>query len=401
MAGRSGQHRVFKVQFTNGETETMLSGRLAVLVSAAFLVTELPSVSAQKKVQFSQNPMLGVNVQESDLGLVVRSINADSPASGRLREGDVLRFLTAEGHPVYSIQTLNHLEKAKQAIGLDVSAFLEVQRGTERVFFSLIFQSAGAFMGQAALNAVENPAMAVFDGHSTRTAHVATIGYDPFDTVGPSQWSPLQACPLEMPRLVIAKAVKADDGTDRIAVLKPWWIEESETITYTVTKMSTETRTRSAKDPQTGEIVEQTYQVCVPYAEEVQGTRTVLKPAEGSNRVDIPLDGITAWRIGGQRLTATELPTELATATRIFVLPPGQTSYQYDPYFVSAIGQHVLVMTLPDSLGDLPAIVPSSQPRQTPPAPFNTVDTLDANNPEPVPVNPIPADSDRSAVIEE
>lgn len=83
--------------------------------------------------------LLGVNVFPVNTGLRVDSTISNTPADGVLYRGDILRFITAYNHPVYSAQRLSHLEKAKKAIGPNREAFLEILRNGNRMFFKVSF----------------------------------------------------------------------------------------------------------------------------------------------------------------------------------------------------------------------------------------------------------------------
>ncbi|MDU9047848.1 MAG: hypothetical protein Q3M30_03290 [Candidatus Electrothrix sp. Rat3] len=88
----------------------------------------------------SSGLLLGVNVFPVDTGLEVASTIPNTPAVGKLYPGDILRFMTTYGHPVYSVQHLSHLEKAKNAIGANRKTFLEILRNGNRMFFKVSFQ---------------------------------------------------------------------------------------------------------------------------------------------------------------------------------------------------------------------------------------------------------------------
>lgn len=94
-----------------------------------------------------------------------------------------------------------------------------------------------------------------------------------------------------------------------------------------------------------------------------------------------------AWTVGGQSLTGTELRSELSSARRVFILPEGETTYRYDPYFVTVLGDDVLVMAEPKGLGELPARAVTPMIEQA------TECFPDAPAPpaEPAPAAPVPA----------
>lgn len=87
----------------------------------------------------SSGLLLGVNVSPIQKGLLVATTIPYTPADGVLYRGDILRFMTTYGHPVYSVQRLSHLEKAKKAIGANRDAFLEILRNGNRMFFKVSF----------------------------------------------------------------------------------------------------------------------------------------------------------------------------------------------------------------------------------------------------------------------
>ncbi|MCI5226953.1 MAG: hypothetical protein D3918_09935 [Candidatus Electrothrix sp. AX2] len=105
---------------------------------SVFFVFILISSSTNLYAQ-SSGLLLGVNVSPVQKGLLVATTIPHTPADGVLYRGDILRFMTAYGHPVYSVQRLSHLEKAKKAIGPNRDAFLEVLRNGNRMFFRVSF----------------------------------------------------------------------------------------------------------------------------------------------------------------------------------------------------------------------------------------------------------------------
>lgn len=68
----------------------------------------------------------------SSEGLVIQSLRPGG--SSVFERGDTLRFVTAPEHPVYSAQTVSHLEEAQKAIGLNTTAYIEVLRNGRRRF---------------------------------------------------------------------------------------------------------------------------------------------------------------------------------------------------------------------------------------------------------------------------
>jgi hypothetical protein len=107
----------------------------------AFLVSIIFSASSHAQ---SSGLLLGVNVFETNTGLQVTSTIPNTPAVGKLYPGDILRFMTAYGHPVYSAQRLSHLEKAKSSLGTSPNAYLEILRNGNRMFFKVSFQQIRA-----------------------------------------------------------------------------------------------------------------------------------------------------------------------------------------------------------------------------------------------------------------
>ncbi len=105
---------------------------------SVFFVFILISSSTNLYAQ-SSGLLLGVNVSSVQKGLLVATTIPHTPADGVLYRGDILRFMTAYGHPVYSVQRLSHLEKAKEAIGSNRDAFLEILRNGNRMFFKVSF----------------------------------------------------------------------------------------------------------------------------------------------------------------------------------------------------------------------------------------------------------------------
>ncbi|MCI5220417.1 MAG: hypothetical protein D3914_14795 [Candidatus Electrothrix sp. LOE2] len=102
----------------------------------AFLVSIIFSASSYAQ---SSGLLLGVNVFPVNTGLQVASTISNTPAVGKLYPGDILRFITAYGHPVYSAQYLDHLEKAKSAIGANQDAFLLILRNGMPMCFKIPF----------------------------------------------------------------------------------------------------------------------------------------------------------------------------------------------------------------------------------------------------------------------
>lgn len=355
--------------------------RLSIVVLLGLLVTGSASALAQTPIRSIQTPLLGVNAQESAQGLVVRSVIPNGPAAGQLNPGDVLRYLTSDGHPVYSVQSFIHMKKAKTAIGMDVPAYLEVLRGDQRHFFSVVFQSSGTVLVKDMIGAIENPAVAVFDGNIGRRIIPPAPAHDPFDSKSQAAWTPRSIPQLQFDRLVIAKIVNGDNGSEQVAVLKPRWLQEQVPYTFTVTVSRPETRTRTVNDPKTSEPQEESYTVMVPSTEERQGVRTVLIPSEGEDRVELALDAVTAWSIGGEQLSVSDLKSALKQPKRVFVLPPGPIPYQYDPYFASAIDKNVIVMAISDGLGALPAITASQATEAARPPQSNAAPPMSLENP--------------------
>lgn len=96
--------------------------------------------------------LLGVYLTDVEAGLQVERTVAGSPASNALREGDIIRRISAMGQPVRILNTINQLEYAKQAIGPDRQAVLEVYRpgeGTQFIFVTLHTAGELAEMAQA------------------------------------------------------------------------------------------------------------------------------------------------------------------------------------------------------------------------------------------------------------
>ncbi|MGE3820681.1 MAG: PDZ domain-containing protein [Isosphaeraceae bacterium] len=110
------------------------------LVAGCLLVLAAPGLATAQ----SSGLLIGVNVVEQPTGLQVVSVIPNTPAVGRLQPGDVLRFITAVGKPVYSAHKREHLEKAKTALGPGATAALQIHRpGVGDKFFAVTFIPVG------------------------------------------------------------------------------------------------------------------------------------------------------------------------------------------------------------------------------------------------------------------
>ncbi len=93
-------------------------------------------------------------------------------------------------------------------------------------------------------------------------------------------------------------------------------------------------------DPKTGEQLEQSYIVCVPYSEVVERTKIV------SRRFEVPLENAKFWTIGGKLLSSNEAVETLATTRRCFSIEyqPHFYNYEGDPFFAEMLKDDVLVI---------------------------------------------------------
>ena len=348
---------------------------MRLIILSALLIPEFsPMVSAQSPSADSRRQALGVNVEETSQGLVVRSVMVGSAAVGQLELGDVLQFLAADGHPVYATQTLQQMKIAKQAIGLDVPAYLQVQRGGVKRIFSVEFGSSETTISMSRATSIDDAVLT-----STDAAKPASESLSSEMASGP------QAGPsLSFDRMILAELQEGKDGTELVVLTKPRWAVEQMEYAFTVTQMTPVTKERTkriAKEVVVDgkaktvfeEVVEQ-YTVNVP--ETVQKTEVInlRKPVEGSQRVEVSIDAIQAWTLDGHSLATEELKTRLRGIRRVFVLPLVSSEYVADPFFTTAVSPDVLVISEPAGLGPLPAIVnpaqpeASAEPNQFPPA---------------------------------
>ena len=88
--------------------------------------------------------LLGAYLEDIEGGLQVKSTLPGSPASQVLKPGDVLRRVSVLGQPTRKLDTLHQFEYAKQEIGPNRQAALEIVRpgqGTDYVWVT--FRTAG------------------------------------------------------------------------------------------------------------------------------------------------------------------------------------------------------------------------------------------------------------------
>ncbi len=280
----------------------------------------------------------------------------------------MLRFLTADGHPVYSAQRFSDIAKAKLAIGKDVPASLEILRNGESKFFAITFLSSGTALSPLTSKPVENSVTKTLDARNDSPRDAAPLSDDSLETLSSMQGTPAAYPSLRLDRLVLAKIVKSTDGIEQVSILKPRWKGEIRFQTVMKEVPVTETRTRTVTDPKSGEVRAEEYQhvktVTVPEEQQYE----VIVPAEGTDRSEVPLDKVTAWTIDGEPLSTDNLRRLLASQKRVFVLPDFQQEYQFDPYFAVTVEKNVIVMRAPEGLGKLPAIT-WPQPTAAPQAP--------------------------------
>lgn len=152
---------------------------------AALVVATVPATAQQP----ASGLLIGVNVTPTTQGLYVQSVIPGTPAQGQLQPGDILRFLTAPGHAIYSAQRINHIEQAKSKIGLNQPAYLEVLRNQQRHFFGISFVPAGNGGTVTTIQAVQQPVKArqMFDDPGGKAAPAVPPsnprprpGFDPF-----------------------------------------------------------------------------------------------------------------------------------------------------------------------------------------------------------------------------
>lgn len=340
----------------------------------ALLFASSPMVSAQSSSAESQRQSLGVNVEETGYGLTVRSVILGSAAVGQLETGDVLQFLSADGHPVYATLTLQQMRIAKEAIGLDVPGYLQIQRGGVTRVFDVEFASSGTIIGNGRVMSIDDALLSSRDiAKPASGSMLSAMASNP------------QAAPsLSFDRMILAELQEGKDSTEMVVLTKPRWAEEKMEYAFTVTLMTQVTKERTKKIPKAvvvdgkaqtvyEDVVEQ-YTVNVPVTEERTGVRSIMKPVEGSERVEVPIDAVRAWSIGGKLLSSTELKSQFRGTKHVFVLPSGFTEYFADPFFTTAVSNDALVIAAPLELGPLPALVSptppdaSAAPNQYPPS---------------------------------
>jgi len=333
-----------------------------IILSLAFLFESSPTVSAQSSLAAGQRQSLGVNVEETGYGLTVRSMIPGSAAVGQLELGDVLQFLAADGHPVYATLTLQQMKIAKEAIGLDVPAYLQIQRGGVTRVFDVEFASSGTIIGNGRVMSIDDALLSTADAgglESKLSSPAAANG-------------PLAAPSLDFKRMVLAGLQEGKDGTNVVVLTKQRWAQEFQQIVYTAKEISTVTKQRTKTVPKEvvvdgksvteyAEVIEE-YEERVPH--EVQKTMylELLKPVPHFERVEVPIDSIKAWSVDGTSLSAVELEARLSGTQRVFILPSGTEEYIFDPFFTAVISNDIIVMKSPEGLGALPAFFAPAAP---------------------------------------
>ena len=372
-----------------------------IILSVMLLPESLTKASAQSSSAESQRQSLGVNVEETSAGLVVRSFAVESAAMGHLEVGDVLQFLTADGHPVYATQTLQQMKKAKQAIGVDSTAYLQVQRDGVKRVFDVEFAIAGTFIGNGRVMSIDDAMLS-----TTGAGRLESESSSPATAT-----SPLAAPGLDFKRMVLAEIQEGKDGTDVVVLTKQRWAQELIQHVYTVTEISKVTKQRpktlskevvvDGESKTVSETILEEYTESVPH--EVQKTmfQELLKPVPDVERVEVPIDSIKAWSLDGTSLSAIELKAHLSGAKRVFILPRGTEEYIFDPFFTAVLSSDVIVMKSPEGLGNLPALaIPAAPASPVAPAgrapaaaavPIAPAATPVAPAPEPAPISEAPA----------
>lgn len=349
----------------------MRARHMACILHLVLIAGVSIDAAAQTSGVPSSTSLIGVNAQQSPQGLVVKSLISNSAAVGHLRRGDVLRFLSADGHPVYSIQSFNDIAKAKSAIGKDAPATLEIMRNGQPKYFTITFSPSGTTLSPLASKPDVNSTAKTRDGNAGSPPDAVPSAEDSQEPLSATQGSPMAYPALRLDRLVVATIVKSTNGIEQVSILKPRW--EGEIRTRTVMKYVpvTEERERKVTDPKSGEVRVERYSETVLHSVPEEQQYEVIFPAKGTDRSDVPLDKVTAWTIDGQPLSIDQLRPALSSPKRVFILPDLK-EYQFDPYFVATLDKNVIVMRPPENLGKLPAITwpqPTAAPQSPMPAP--------------------------------
>jgi len=151
-----------------------------------------------------------------------------------------------------------------------------------------------------------------------------------------SDWQPSRFPPFDFRDAAAAKIYSNNSGVSVLGLVS----FKEETRTVPITKIRMETRTRMVKDPDTGEALEQTYSVCVPYTEQIERAETVRR------RIEVPLEDTKVWTFSGKALSAEEVRTSLSSAKRCFYTENRwiKDKYQGDPFYAEMLKPDVLVI---------------------------------------------------------
>jgi len=151
-----------------------------------------------------------------------------------------------------------------------------------------------------------------------------------------SAWQPSRFPPFDFRDAAAAKIYSSENSVTVLGMVSP----EIGTRTINVSKTRTETRSRTVKDPQTGEELEQSYAVEVPYTEQIEQTFIMRR------RIEVPVEDAKIWTFSGKALSAAEARTALSSAKRCFCIANQRRKYNYqgDPFFAEMLTPDVLVI---------------------------------------------------------
>jgi hypothetical protein len=124
---------------------SLRSVRLSVLLFASLA---LAAVASLAQAAPPSGTLLGVYAFENFRGLRITDTIPGYSAEGRLFAGDVLMQATTDGSDVFSIRTMAEFEFAKDQIGPNTPAAIEVFRpGVGRIYFWVEFMPVGGGAG--------------------------------------------------------------------------------------------------------------------------------------------------------------------------------------------------------------------------------------------------------------
>lgn len=154
-------------------------------------------------------------------------------------------------------------------------------------------------------------------------------------------WAPDAIPSYDFDKVVVAKVYQDKSGADVLGVISFETGTEMETVDVPVTRLRMETRTREVK-LESGDTVEQSYQVSVPYTEFV----TQSRPKILRRRIEVPFRATSLFRIDGRPLSLDEAKRVLGQPKRCFLRPSSEQRDQFfsNQFFAQMFQEDVLVI---------------------------------------------------------